>query len=112
MLVLLVASATFVLSCVSGPPADGAAGGTSLVHTVAAAAQHLDRDPCEEHPGGHDCHSPDPRAVLGHTPSLGTDRATIPWLHAASEAGASLGPSREPGRARPPDLHELQLLRV
>ncbi|MDX2934429.1 hypothetical protein [Streptomyces ipomoeae] len=79
---------------------------------VAVRAHRAEPDPCEHDSGGHDCHSPDPRAVLGHVPLPGADHTAAPGQPAAAPALMAPVRSGEPGRARPPDLHELQLLRV
>ncbi|WP_159765382.1 hypothetical protein [Streptomyces sp. HM190] len=123
VVVVSLALAAFVLSCVSPPPGEGSRRTgppfTGPVFTttaaeasvVAARNQHADHDPCEEGPG-HDCHASDPQAVLGHAPLPGADHSTVPWQPGAVPAVSALGPGRAPGRARPPDLHVLQLLRV
>ena len=46
------------------------------------------------------------------SPLPGADHSTVPWQPAAVPALSVLDRARAPGRARPPDLHELQLLRV
>ncbi|MFF6783548.1 DUF6153 family protein [Streptomyces sp. NPDC012510] len=118
-LVLAMAAAlgTFLLFCAGAHPGDGPAQRPHAVSAVAerpvaAQADHVERDPCEHGPDGHDCHSPDPRAVLGQAPSPGADHTTAPWQHATAQTPAAPDGSRQSGRARPPDLHELQLLRV
>ncbi|MGW0825349.1 hypothetical protein [Streptomyces sp. NPDC002845] len=129
-LALLVGSATFALFCVSAPPAraaePSAVTSTSAVTPAprapsataderldAGVPQHADRDPCEKGPRDHHCHGAQRHhGVLGHTPLFGADRACAPGQPPAAPARAALAPSREPGAARPPDLHELQLLRV
>jgi hypothetical protein len=132
-LVLLVASGTFALFCVSAPEASTAerrvpspvpslvAAPSSAPLTApsptaderpeAVTPRQADREPCEEGPG-HRCDSPDHHGVLGHTPLVGADRAPSPWQSATAPGLGAFHPSREPGAARPPDLHELQLLRV
>ncbi|MGW0708445.1 DUF6153 family protein [Streptomyces sp. NPDC002643] len=79
--------------------------------SVAVRASQVERDPCD-HDGGHDCHSSDPRAVLAHAPLPGADHTAAPWQPGTVPAAAALDGSGTPGRARPPDLHQLQLLRV
>ncbi|MCL6732452.1 hypothetical protein [Streptomyces neyagawaensis] len=124
VVVVSLALAAFVLSCVGSPPGEGArragpaftgpvfsGAATAGASVVAARADHAEHDPCEEGPG-HDCHSSDPRAVLGHAPLPGADHSTVPWQPATGPAVSALDPARAPGRARPPDLHVLQLLRV
>jgi hypothetical protein len=118
---LVVASAltTFLLFCAGSPPGEAAA---PRPHTVsagpvaegpaAARAGQVDRDPCEHSPGGHDCHAPDPAAVLGQAPSPGADHTAASWQPATAAVPVALDGSAEPERSRPPDLHELQLLRV
>lgn len=119
VLVVALALSTFVLFCAGSPPDEAPAQRPHSVSaapaaegTVTARARHVERDPCEHGPDGHHCHSADPRAVLGHAPLPGADHTAAPWQ--PSTAPALLTPDRsgEPGRARPPDLHELQLLRV
>ncbi|MFE7837092.1 DUF6153 family protein [Streptomyces sp. NPDC057474] len=117
-LVVSLALTTFLLFCAGSPPGEAPA---QRPHSVsagpveersAAQAGHVERDPCEHSPGEHDCHAPDPAAVLGHVPLPGADHTAAPWQPAPAPALVALDGSREPGRARPPDLHELQLLRV
>ena len=106
--VLLLVLATFVFSCAGALPSpDTAPSGSASAHAVHIA----DRDPCQEGPH-HGCHTPGHHGVLNHAPFIGADRAAA--LHQSSTAPTRLplGPSRTPGAARPPDLHELQLLRV
>ncbi|MPY48089.1 hypothetical protein [Streptomyces acidicola] len=130
-LVLLVVSAIFALFCLSAPTADAA--GPRVPSPVSApvstpltaapsstvgerlevvAPRHAEQEPCEEGSGQHHCDSPDHHGVLGHPPLMGADRAASPGQPATTTGPAALDPSREPGAARPPDLHELQLLRV
>ncbi|CBG75509.1 MULTISPECIES: DUF6153 family protein [Streptomyces] len=119
LLVIVSAVTTFLLSCAGSPPGEAPA---QRPHTVSAEprtqvplavrAGQVDRDPCEHRPGGHDCHSPDPAAVLVQVPSPGADHTAASWQPATAAARVASAGAREPGRARPPDLHELQLLRV
>ncbi|MEW2398950.1 hypothetical protein [Streptomyces sp. NPDC046862] len=141
-LTLLVVSATFGLFCVSAPtagaaehgvpstvpsrvsaPSDGLSDVPSssplTAHSSAPderpealAPRQAEREPCEEGPGDHHCDSADHHGVLAHTPLVGADRAASPGQPATAAGVGALDPSREPGAARPPDLHELQLLRV
>ncbi|WP_327731781.1 DUF6153 family protein [Streptomyces sp. NBC_00487] len=119
MLVVSSALATFLLFCAGSPPGEAPAqrphsvsAGPVQERSVAARASQVERDPCEHGPGEHDCHSPDPAAVLGQVPLPGADHTAAPWPPAPASAPVAPAGSREPGRARPPDLHELQLLRV
>lgn len=118
-LVLAVAAAlgTFLLLCAGPPPGEGPAQRPHSVSAVAerpvaAQADHVERAPCEHSPDEHDCHSPDPQAVLGQVSLPGADHTAAPWQPATAPALAAPDGSRQPGRARPPDLHQLQLLRV
>ncbi|MFD9251298.1 DUF6153 family protein [Streptomyces bottropensis] len=117
---LVVASAltTFLMFCAGAPPGEAPAQRPHTVSAVPVAegpavarAGQVDRDPCEHSPGGHACHSPDPAAVLGQAPLPGAPTA-VSWQPATATAPAALDGSGEPGVSRPPDLHELQLLRV
>lgn len=119
VLVVSLALTTFLLFCAGPPPGDGpqrrphsVSAGPVAERSVAARASQVESDPCEHSPGGHDCHSPGPRAVLGHVPLPGADHTAAPWQPATAPAPVAPDGSGEPGRARPPDLHELQLLRV
>ncbi|GAA2251820.1 hypothetical protein GCM10010145_19390 [Streptomyces ruber] len=127
LLVLLMVSATFALFCVDAPT-ERATGGAAPAAAVSAAstvdatgsemraaagpAHHAGRQPCEEDPGGHHCHGPAHHGVAAQAPLVGADRSTAPGQPVNGPVGRSVGPSREPGAARPPDLHQLQLLRV
>ncbi|MFF9035719.1 DUF6153 family protein [Streptomyces sp. NPDC014892] len=97
-----------------GRPAEGrsAEERSAEGRSVTAPTGHVERDPCGHSPGEHDCHSPDPAAVLGQMPLPGADHTAAPWQPAPAHAAPAPSGAREPGRARPPDLHELQLLRV
>ncbi|MBZ3901336.1 MULTISPECIES: DUF6153 family protein [Streptomyces] len=118
-LVVSLALATFLLFCAGSPPDEAPA---PRPHSVSAdlpaerpdgvRASQVERDPCDHGPDGHDCHAPDPAAVLGQVPLPGADHTAAPWQPATEPAPVAADGSREPGRARPPDLHELQLLRV
>ncbi|GAA3802874.1 hypothetical protein ACFS5L_41045 [Streptomyces phyllanthi] len=126
LLVVLVVSATFALFCVASPPGRAAGAAVSPSKSVpsavsgslpdgrpeARASRHADREPCEERPGGHHCGGPHHHGVLGQTPLVGVHRTPAPGQPVTAPARGSLAPSREPGAARPPDLHTLQLLRV
>ncbi|WP_405775265.1 DUF6153 family protein [Streptomyces sp. NBC_01538] len=106
--VLLLVLATFAFSCAGALPSPD----TGPSRSTSAHAVHIsDRDPCQESPH-HSCHVPGHLGVLNHAPVIGADRAAA--LDQPSTAPARLphGPSRIPATARPPDLHELQLLRV
>ncbi len=70
-----------------------------------------DRDPCEEGPH-HGCHSPGNHGVLNHAPFTGADRPASLERPGTAPRPAAARPVTVPGAARPPDLHELQLLRV
>ncbi|MDX3456466.1 DUF6153 family protein [Streptomyces sp. ME02-8801-2C] len=108
--VLLLVLATFVFSCAGALPSPdtGPSGSASAsVHAVHIA----DRDPCQEGPH-HGCHTPGHHGVLSHAPVIGADRAAAVDQPGTDPARLPLGPSRIPGATRPPDLHELQLLRV
>lgn len=137
-LTLLVVSAAFGLFCVTAPTAGAAERGVpSTVPSWVSAPQdtppstplaapsspadeppeavaprQAEREPCEESPGDHHCDSADHHGVLAHTPLVGADRAASPGQPATTAGLGAPDPSREPGAARPPDLHELQLLRV
>ncbi|MFI6685701.1 hypothetical protein [Streptomyces sp. NPDC050485] len=121
----LVVLATLVLAC------PRPTGGTSPVSRVSAAAmampmdasgaamaQHGNERPCKQcvqdtdGQGGDHCHAPDHHGVLGHTPAPGQDHAVTAGRPRTSPVRSPLRPSRVPGGARPPDLHQLQLLRV
>ncbi|UUU19474.1 DUF6153 family protein [Streptomyces sp. DSM 40750] len=118
VLVVSLALTTFLLFCAGSPPGDGPRQRPHSVsapveeRSVAVRADHVERAPCEHGPGRHGCHSPDPRAVLGQVPLPGADHTAATWQPATAPAPVALDGAREPGRARPPDLHELQLLRV
>ncbi|WP_371664372.1 hypothetical protein [Streptomyces sp. NBC_00280] len=106
--VLVLVLATFAFSCAGALPSPD----VGPAQPVSAHSVHItDRDPCQEGPP-HGCHTPGHHGVLNHAPFIGADRAAA--LHQSSTAPTRLplGPSRTPGAARPPDLHELQLLRV
>ncbi|QFQ95149.1 hypothetical protein F9278_01895 [Streptomyces phaeolivaceus] len=119
MLVVSLVLTTFVLFCAGAPPGEAPA---PRPHSVSAdlpaerpdsaRAGAVERDPCEHSPGGHDCHAADPAAVLGQAPLPGADHTAASWQPASAPAPVASFGSGEPGRARPPDLHELQLLRV
>ncbi|GAA3899369.1 hypothetical protein GCM10023084_59830 [Streptomyces lacrimifluminis] len=106
--VLILVLATFAFSCAGAMPSPDA--GTSRP-TSAHAVHIADRDPCQEGPH-HGCHTPGHHGVLNHAPSIGADRAAALNQLSTAPARLPLGLSRIPGAARPPDLHELQLLRV
>lgn len=119
VLVVALALTTFVLFCAGSPPGEATAQRPQSVSAAppaegaeTARAPHVERDPCEHSPGGHHCHSADPRAVLGHAPLPGADHTAAPWQPLTAPALLAPDRSGERGRARPPDLHELQLLRV
>lgn len=119
MLVVSLALTTFLLFCAGSPPGEApgprphsVSAGPAAEGAAPARAARAERDPCEHSPGGHDCHASDPAAVLGHVPLPGADHTAAPWPPAPAPALVAPVGSREPGRARPPDLHELQLLRV
>lgn len=119
MLVVSLALTTFLLFCAGSPPGEApeprphsVSAGAAAERSVTARAAHAEPDPCEHSPGGHDCHASDPAAVLGHVPLPGADHTAAPWSPAPAPALVAPDGSRKPGRARPPDLHELQLLRV
>lgn len=106
--VLLLVLATFAFSCAGALPSPDAGPSQS---TSAHVAHIAELDPCQEGPH-HGCHAPGHRGVLTHAPFIGADRAAALDQPSAAPARLPLGPSRIPGTARPPDLHELQLLRV
>lgn len=120
LLVLLVVAATFALFCVDAPAVRAA--GASVPATLSAPGPdgrpdavtplHADRQPCEEDPGGHHCHGAAHHGVPAQAPVLGADRSPALGQPVNGPVGGPAGPSREPGAARPPDLHQLQLLRV
>ena len=119
LLVFSLALTTFLLFCAGSPPGEApqrrphsVSAGPAAELSATARAVHVERDPCEHGPGGRDCHASDPAAVLGHVPLPGADHTAAPWPPAPAAALVAPDGSREPGRARPPDLHELQLLRV
>ena len=106
--VLVLVLATFAFSCAGSLPSpDAGPSRSTSAHVVHAA----DRDPCQEGPH-HGCHAPGNHGVLNHAPFIGADRAAALDQLSTAPARRALGPSRIPGSARPPDLHELQLLRV
>ncbi|MCC9708098.1 hypothetical protein E4N62_24265 [Streptomyces sp. MNU76] len=105
VLVAALALTTFLLFCAGSPPAEAS---ERRPHSVSL----VDRDPCGHSPGEHDCHSSDPAAVLGQMPLPGADHTAAPWQPAPAPAALAPSGAGEPGLARPPDLHELQLLRV
>ncbi|MEH0416438.1 hypothetical protein [Streptomyces sp. B21-083] len=108
VVVLVLALATFAFTCAGSLPSPDA--GTS--RSASAHVVHIaDRDPCQEGPH-HSCHAPGQHGVLNHAPFVGADRAAALDQPSTDPARLPLGPSRVPGAARPPDLHELQLLRV
>ncbi|WP_055530353.1 DUF6153 family protein [Streptomyces graminilatus] len=106
--VLVLVLAAFAFSCASTlAPAD-----TGPARSASAHSAHIaERDPCHEGPQ-HSCHAPGQHGVLSHAPCIGADRAAALDQPSTAPARLPLGPSRIPGGARPPDLHELQLLRV
>jgi hypothetical protein len=136
LLFLMVVWATFALFCVSAPPARADEPSASPPVSVpsapptpssvpaaspdrttderldAGAPRHADREPCEESPGHHHCGGPEHHGVLGHAPLVGADLAPAPGQAETTPARGAIDAAREPGAARPPDLHELQLLRV
>ncbi len=106
--VLLLVLTTFASSCAGALPSpDGGPARTTSAHAVHIA----DRDPCQKGPH-HGCHSPGNHGVLNHAPFTGADRPASLERPGTAPARLPIGPSRVPGAARPPDLHELQLLRV
>lgn len=106
--VLVLVLATFAFSCAGAlPSSDAGPSQSTSAHLVHAA----DRDPCQEGPH-HGCHTPGHHGVLSHAPFVGADRAAALDQPSTAPARLPLGPSRIPGGARPPDLHELQLLQV
>ena len=114
--VLVLVLATFAFSCAGAPPSSDTgrspSQSTSVSVSVSARAVHIsDRDPCQEGPH-HGCHAPGHHGVLNHAPFIGADRAAALDQPSTAPARLPLGPARIPGTARPPDLHELQLLRV
>ncbi|WP_105972400.1 DUF6153 family protein [Streptomyces geranii] len=106
--VLILVLAAFTFSCAGSLSAPDTGGSTS---TSAHAAHVTDRDPCQESPH-HGCHSPGHHGVLNHAPFTGADRAATRDQLSDTPAHLPLSPSQTPRGARPPDLHELQLLRV
>ncbi|MGW0841617.1 DUF6153 family protein [Streptomyces sp. NPDC002787] len=115
VLVLSSALATLLLFCADTPADEGPEQrphSVSAERPVATQADQVERDPCEHGPDEHGCHSPDPRAVLGQVPLPGADHTAASWQPATATDSVAPDSSRKPGRARPPDLHELQLLRV
>ncbi|MEE1760270.1 DUF6153 family protein [Streptomyces sp. SP18BB07] len=128
LLVAALALTTFLLFCAGSPPGEAPErhpqavsagpgqerpeGRSAAGRSVTAPTGHVERDPCGHSPGEHDCHSPDPAAVLGQMPLPGADHTAAPWQPAPAPAALAPHGAREPGRARPPDLHQLQLLRV
>ncbi|WP_338900034.1 DUF6153 family protein [Streptomyces sp. TG1A-60] len=118
VLVVSLALATFLLFCSGAPPGEAPAQRPHAVSAapvaereVAAQAGQVEHGP-EHRPGEHGCHSPDPRAVLGHAPLSGADLTAARWQPSTAPAPVAFDGSGKPGRARPPDLHELQLLRL
>jgi hypothetical protein len=110
--VLLLVLATFAFSCAGALPSQDPGPAQSTSASASAHAVHIaDRDPCQEGPH-HGCHSPGNHGVLNHAPFTGADRPASLERPGTAPARLPLGPSRIPGAARPPDLHELQLLRV
>lgn len=106
--VLVLVLATFAFSCAGALPSPD----TGPARPTSAHAVHIaDPDPCQEGPH-HGCHAPGHHGVLNHAPLIGADRAAALDQTSTAPARLPLGPSRIPGAARPPDLHELQLLRV
>lgn len=106
--ILLLVLATLAFSCAGSLPSPD----TAPSQAASAHAVHIaDRDPCQEGPH-HGCHTPGHHGVLSHAPLIGADRAAALDQPSTAPARLPLGPSRIPGGARPPDLHELQLLRV
>lgn len=106
--VLLLVLATFAFSCAGALSTHDTGPSQS---TSAHAAHVTDRDPCQESPH-HGCHTPGHHGVLTHAPFIGADRAATRDQLSDTPAQLPPAPSRTPGGARPPDLHELQLLRV
>lgn len=116
--VLLLVVATFAFSCAGALPSPdtGPSQSTSQSQSQSqSASAHVvhvaDRDPCQEGPH-HGCHTPGHHGVLNHAPLIGADRAAALDQPGTAPARLPLGPARIPGTARPPDLHELQLLQV
>ncbi|MGY1495490.1 hypothetical protein ACW4TU_02390 [Streptomyces sp. QTS52] len=106
--VLVLVLATFAFSCAGALPSPD----TGPARSTSAHVVHIaDRDPCQEGPH-HGCHAPGHLGVLNHAPFIGADRPAALDQPSTAPARLPLGPSRTPGAARPPDLHELQLLRV
>ncbi|MFF7392011.1 DUF6153 family protein [Streptomyces scabiei] len=129
VLVAALALTTFLLFCAGSPPGEASerrphpvsAGPaqeppvkerSAAGRSVTARTGLVERDPCGHSPGEHDCHSSEPAAVLGQMPLPGADHTAAPWQPAPAPAALAPSGAGEPGRARPPDLHELQLLRV
>ncbi|WP_330285849.1 DUF6153 family protein [Streptomyces sp. NBC_00576] len=110
--VLVLVLAAFAFSCAGALPSPDTGLSQSTSVSASAHAVHIaDRDPCQEGPH-HGCHAPGNHGVLNHAPFIGADRAAALDQPSSAPARLPLGPSRIPGTARPPDLHELQLLRV
>ena len=108
--VLFLVLATFAFSCTGALPSQGP--GPAQSPSASAHAVHIaDRDPCQEGPH-HGCHSPGNHGVLNHAPFTGADRPASLERPGTVPTRLPLGPSWIPCAARPPDLHELQLLRV
>ncbi|MDW4905360.1 hypothetical protein RB628_08360 [Streptomyces sp. ADMS] len=106
--VLVLVLVTVAFSCAGALPSpDTGPSRSASVHVVHIA----DQDPCQKGPH-HGCHTPGNHGVLNHAPFVGADRAAALDQPSTAPARLPLGPSRIPGGARPPDLHELQLLRV
>ncbi|NEA66966.1 hypothetical protein [Streptomyces sp. SID12488] len=106
--ILLLVLSTFAFSCAGALPSQD----TGHARSTSAHGVHIaDRDPCQEGPH-QGCHTPGNHGVLNHAPFIGAARPAALDQPSTAPARLPLGPSRTPGAARPPDLHELQLLRV
>ncbi len=113
---ILLALVTLALFYYIPVPADRAIDRPAAEHAVVAEVVPGSPTPqradgvCQDAPNQH-CHPLHHPGVLGATLLLAATRAAAPAPRTSS-ARPPLRPSRGPGGARPPDLHQLQLLRV
>ncbi|MHA5052403.1 hypothetical protein [Streptomyces sp. SD15] len=120
LVVIVLALATSVLFCAGSGPAQAAEPVVSPPLFIMTAQERLDDGgksyadvtPCQECPDEHRCNGAGHHGVLGHPPLVGADRTAAVEQPGTALVRVPLDPSRTPGGPRPPDLHELQLLRI
>jgi hypothetical protein len=116
LLAVLLPLVTLALFCGTSAPAGRAIERHAAEHAVTAEAvpgsstQQRADGVCQDAPDRH-CHPLHHPGVIGATFLLAAAHAAAPASR-TSPARPPLRPSRRPGGPRPPNLHQLQLLRV